>query len=114
MKYYQLLPEGHKLGKNTHLKLQVDYELGGISYFSGSSSARGYYLYIRPVQLGKEDSYITESFTLFGSGYKILLKQVARKSDKVYRELCQKLNLSELANQYLQGNHEIVKAMALK
>lgn len=65
--------------------VEVMYSKGGISYFTGKHEARGYYLNVRPVTLEKGDGYTSESFMIF-SGYKHLLKEVKRKSDKTYRD----------------------------
>jgi len=65
-----------------HLKVQVDYEKGGMNYFSGQESKRGYYLYVYPVQIETIDGrVIVESFTLM-KGAKKLLFEVNRKSEE--------------------------------
>ena len=74
-----------------HLKIQVDYEKGGMDYFSGQESKRGYYLYVYPVQIETiDDRVIVESFTLM-RGAKKLLFEVNRKSDKAYQKACSML-----------------------
>ena len=71
-----------------HLKVQVDYEKGGMNYFSGQETKRGYYLYVYPVQIETIDGrVIVESFTLM-RGAKKLLFEVNRKSDKAYERAC--------------------------
>jgi len=71
-----------------HLKVKVDYELGGMNYFSGQVSKRGYYLYVYPVQIETRDGRITiESFTMFNGGKKLLL-EASRKSQKAYEKAC--------------------------
>lgn len=71
-----------------HLKVQVDYEKGGMNYFSGQESRRGYYLYVYPVQLETVDGrIIVESFTMFRGGKKLLL-EVTRQSQKAYDKAC--------------------------
>lgn len=70
------------------LKIEVGYEKGGMNYFSGQESRRGYYLYVYPVRRELVDGRVmVESFTMFRGGKK-LLKEVARKSDKAYQEAC--------------------------
>jgi hypothetical protein len=68
-------------------KLQVGYEVGGHSYFSGERSERGYYLYVQPVSVGRDNdgNIVTESFTFF-EGYKVFLKGVNRQSKKALAE----------------------------
>ena len=71
-----------------HLKVQVDYELGGMNYFSGQESRRGYYLYVYPVQIETVDGRVqVESFTFFKGGKKLLI-EVGRKSQKAYEKAC--------------------------
>ena len=75
-----------------HLKVQVDYEKGGMNYFSGQESRRGYYLYVYPVQIETVDGrVVVESFTMF-NGEKKLLMEVGRKSQKSYEKACAMLD----------------------
>jgi hypothetical protein len=64
------------------LRIKVDYQKGGVNYFSGNYSDSGVYVFLTPVRRGNG----FESFTITGSqhtsGYKILLKQINRKSQK--------------------------------
>jgi hypothetical protein len=70
------------------LKIQVDYEKGGMNYFSGQESRRGYYLYVYPVQIELVDGrVVVESFTMFRGGKKLLM-EVSRKSNKAYEDAC--------------------------
>ncbi len=82
-------------------KLQVGYEVGGYSYFSGERSERGYYLYVQPVNVGRdsEGNVVTESFTFF-EGYKAFLKSVNRQSKKSLAEAVEesKKYVDELLN----------------
>jgi hypothetical protein len=71
-----------------HLKVQVDYEKGGMNWFSGQENKRGYYLYVFPVQIETVDNrVVVESFTLM-KGSKKLLFEVSRKSEKAYQRAC--------------------------
>jgi hypothetical protein len=75
-----------------HLKVQVDYEKGGMNYFSGQENRRGYYLYVYPVQIETVDDRVTiESFIMFKGGKKLLM-EVGRKSQKAYEKACAMLN----------------------
>lgn len=64
------------------LRIKVDYQKGGVNYFSGNYSDSGVYVFLTPVCRGNG----FESFVITGSqhtsGYKILLKQINRKSQK--------------------------------
>ena len=75
-----------------HLKVQVAYEKGGMNYFSGQESRRGYYLYVYPVQIETVDDRVTiESYTMFKGGKKLLM-EVGRKSHKAYEKACAMLD----------------------
>lgn len=77
------------------LKVQVDYEKGGMNYFSGRETRRGYYLYVYPVQRETVDGRVViESFMAFSGGKKLLL-EVNRKSDKAYKEACAMLESNQ-------------------
>ena len=64
------------------MEVEVFYSLGGINYFTGSTSRRGVYVCITPVELGER----MRSFTLLGdnSGMKMLLEELPRKNAKRY------------------------------
>lgn len=70
------------------LMVEVSYELGGESGFSGRQSRRGYYLSVTPVLREKYDGHYLVSQQVFGplNGKKLLLKEVSRKSDKALSE----------------------------
>ena len=68
-------------GKETHLRISMDYTLGGTNWYSHEEITRGYYLYAIPCELSNRGSY-TEVSTVLGRGLKILLKPVARRSKK--------------------------------
>lgn len=67
--------------KETHLCVEMDYNLGGTNWYSHTPIPRGYYLYATPCTLEDRGDYQTVSQVL-GKGLKILLKQVARRSKK--------------------------------
>lgn len=69
------------------IKVSTGYTLGGMSYLSGQNSARGYYLYVQPVErkIDASGRTVSESFTLF-KGFKVLLVSVERKSKKAEAE----------------------------
>ena len=72
------------------LCLEVLYSAGGYNLYNGDNEQRGYYLHCSPVMIktdrpdnGKE--YTTNTFTV-GKGYKLLLKEVGRRSKKAETE----------------------------
>ena len=71
--------------ENVFVKVETYYNLGGMNYFTYKVELRGYYLSVTPVERINRGSYITESCTAF-SGYKMLLKEVKRKSKKAEME----------------------------
>lgn len=60
------------------IEIDISYTLGGQNYFTGRVDPRGYFVHVRPVDLG-EDGF--RSFMLF-SGYKMLVKSADRYSEK--------------------------------
>lgn len=71
-----------------HLKVQIDYEKGGMNYFSGRESKRGYYIYVQPVRIEKLDGRIIVEQSIMFNGGKKLLFEVARQSQKAYEKAC--------------------------
>ena len=71
--------------ENVFVKVEVYYSLGGMNYFTYKVEPRGYYLSVTPVEKINRGSYVTESCAAF-SGYKMLLKEVKRKSKKAEME----------------------------
>jgi hypothetical protein len=71
------------------IKVNVDYALGGINYFTGGMSPRGVYAYVTNVkqethELPGGDKWTSESFSLFSGGnLKVMLVPLNRKSQKV-------------------------------
>jgi hypothetical protein len=80
MKTYLQIPEDRTVkvagDRATHFKVSVDYDKGGVNYFTYKTSPRGYYLYVTPVV--REDGF--ERSVLLGesAGFKVLLKETTR------------------------------------
>jgi hypothetical protein len=81
MKEHKRYVERGDLKGANNLEINVYYTKGGMSYFSGQKSPRGYYLSVRPVTLGNG----TVSYHLF-SGIKRLLLQTNRYSEKQFAQ----------------------------
>lgn len=102
----------------THLRVSMDYDLGGINYFNGKMNERGYYLYCIPCALSDSEfkgRTYTSVKTCVGKSLKKLLKKVTRKSKKAEEEsteiaLASKAELiSAVCKQYgyeLEDNNE--------
>ena len=72
--------------ENTFLVGTVRYEMGGANYFSGTSSARGYYFSVTPETITRHDGYTSREFLMF-SGVKAKLKDAARFSPREFAAL---------------------------
>lgn len=84
MKKYLKLRTG--AGKATHLKVELNYQLGGTNMFTYKREPRGYYLSAVPVErMEREGGVMMEGFIAF-TGTKVLVKEVSRKSAKAERE----------------------------
>ena len=79
MKKHEKYVECGNLRNATHLEVSVYYSKGGISYFTGQTSPRGYYLSVTPVKKGSN----MVSYEMF-SGFKQLLLETKRYSDKQF------------------------------
>ena len=87
--------------KNTFLKCELYYSLGGYNYFTYKQEPRGYYLSVAPV----EKSGIMESYVAF-SGIKKLMVEVKRKSKKKESEAVEMIekSLPELVDVVVSKN----------
>jgi len=85
-KYFPIVEIFGETELASHLKVNIDYELGGYSYATGRKSRRGYYVYVTPVTIKKHDTYNSESLIMF-SGFKTLLKEVKRQSKSAVIEV---------------------------
>lgn len=79
MKEQKRYIERNDLKRGTHLEISIYYSKGGMSYFSGQVSPRGYYLSVRPVTLANG----MISYDLF-SGCKRLILETGRYSAKQF------------------------------
>lgn len=71
--------------ENHYLKVEIYYYIGGYNYATYKHESRGYYVSVTPIERVNHEGYSTESYACF-SGYKALLKEVARKSNKAVQE----------------------------
>jgi hypothetical protein len=96
--------------KYNTIEIEVGFAGGGMNYFSGSSSSRGYYLYFSPVNLSYERGFATREF-LVGTGAKQLLQPAARYSASTLAKIVSKVEpiARKLADAYITGDTEAVK-----
>ena len=94
------------------LRIMVDYEKGGMNYFSGNVYESGVKVYITPCTV--TNGIVT--CTILGEqhvcGYKVMLKQINRKSQKQIDIMAEKIlpYAQQIADLYSDAKHqEIVK-----
>lgn len=81
MRNNEFYQEYRKVGEQEY-DISGYYDLGGMSYFSGRTTERGYYLSIMKVERSNGIITTTIDFGAGRSGVKELLVQVNRKSKK--------------------------------
>ena len=70
------------VGNYNELKIEVDYTLGGMNYFSGNINKRGYKLYLTPCSRATGFMQTTLMGSTEESGFYILLEEVTRLNKK--------------------------------
>lgn len=98
-KYIAIKENNHD--KSNFIKIYVDYDLGGMNYFTGREKKRGYYITVLPVERGGN----MEGFIAF-SGVSELLQECTRKSAKAEKLALEKaperekMMIDYIANKY--------------
>ena len=97
------------------LRIMVDYEKGGMNYFSGNVYESGVKVYLTPCTV--TNGIVNQ--TILGEqhvcGYKVMLKQINRKSQKQIDVMAEKIlpYAQQIADLYSDAKHqEIVKLIA--
>lgn len=92
------------------LRVMVDYQKGGVNYFTGDICESGVYVYIIPC--GLTNGVVTQTITgkQHNDGYKILIKQISRNSQKQIDLAAEKVlpYAQQIADLYSDGRHEDV------
>ena len=90
-RYYHIkgCPKANEADYNVtdnYIEADVYYTKGGYSYFTYRDTPRGYFMSVS--RIGRYDlgGAIMEAQTLFGSGYKQMIKEVSRQTAKGDRE----------------------------
>ena len=104
------IPSGRKEEPLNKLYIEVEYQKGGWSCLTGESSVSGVYVVLTPC------SYENGVFGTFVNGqmhtmgYKILLKEMGRKSQKQIDIAADLIipHAQEIADYYSEGKHEDV------
>jgi hypothetical protein len=90
------------------LRINVDHQKGGINYFSGEYSETGVYVYIQPCT--NENGIVGTVITgkQHYDGYKILLKELGRKSQKQIDLMAAKVMpyAQQIADLYSDARHK--------
>jgi hypothetical protein len=86
------------------VEIDLNYQLGGWNFFTGSKEGRGIYLSVSPIEKG--DGY--RGFIAF-SGTKILVKELNRYSDKQLRECEVSMEtIEKVLNHVIEKNNLVV------
>ena len=107
---------GQHLDTLDELKICVDYQKGGYSYFTGDVEEGGVYVYLTPVHRNNGIVSTTIDGNMHNSGYKILLKELGRKSQKQIN-IAAELVLpyaDQIADYYSEGQHQAVYNFVMK
>jgi hypothetical protein len=71
--------------ENTEIKIELSYSIGGMNYFTSRAEKRGYYLHAQPLEVSRSANGITIEQYTPAKGYKHLILETKRKSDKSYK-----------------------------
>ena len=107
---------GQHLDTLDELKVRVDYQKGGYNYFNGNIESNGVYVYLTPVHRNNGVVSQTIDGNTHNSGYKILLKELSRKSQKQIN-IAAELVLpyaDQIAAYYSEGQHQAVYNFVMK
>lgn len=90
---------------NQFLKIELNYNKGGMNYWTGRMEARGYYLYVQRVERTDYGGHSIESFIVGQGGVRSFLLEVKRQSPKAkaQAEELAKAKVDELKNAILTG-----------
>lgn len=80
------IPAGNDSEGKRVIRISVNYDIGGANYFTGTNSARGYYLSVQPIKIHDRDGYKYESMIGF-TGVGKCIQESSRFSQKVLEKL---------------------------
>lgn len=92
------------------VKISSNYSLGGMNYFTGQPTKRGYYIYFIPVKVRKTDYGQCEQTVLFHKkSYKMCVCVVDRKSKKMQEKVDNilKANYLKMAELYEEDDNKL-------
>jgi hypothetical protein len=101
---------GQHLDTLDELRVRVSYQKGGINYFTGDIESSGVYVSLTPVHRNNGIVGQTIDGNLHNSGYKVLIKELGRKSQKQINLVAEAVlpKAEQIADYYSEGQHQAV------
>lgn len=105
-----IYPKGGRQEPLNKLKVSIDYASGGCSFLTGDNYESGVYVYLTPCTHENGITRTCWDGNTHTMGYKILLKEMYRKSQKQINLAAELImpHIQEIANYYSDGNHTAV------
>lgn len=108
-----LTKDGRASDANT-ITVELDYDKGGMSYFTYKEKERGYYLRVSATKVEQKDGWTSESFTLFATpGFSSLLVPVKRANPKVEQRLAAAIEslAEDIVTAFLASDSTAIQAL---
>jgi len=101
---------GGHLDTLDELRINVDYQKGGCNWFTGDMESNGVYVYLTPTHRNNGCVSQTIDGNMHNSGYKILVKELGRKSQKQIDLAAEKVMpyAQQIADLYSDRKHQDV------
>ena len=101
---------GQHLDTLDELRVRVSYQKGGVNYFTGDIESSGIYVSLTPVHRNNGIVGQTIDGNLHNSGYKVLIKELSRKSQKQINLVAEAVfpKAEQIADYYSEGQHQAV------
>lgn len=92
------------------LRVRVDYQKGGYNYYTGNVESNGVYVYLTPVHRTNWSVGSTIDGNMHNSGYKVLIKELGRKSQKQINLVAEAVfpKAEQIADYYSEQQHQAV------
>lgn len=104
---------GIKYGeKEEFLIVSLNYQLGGVNWFTGRDEGRGFYIHVSPITEEKRDGHTMRGFTI-GSGLKSMAQPAKAFSQKSLERIAKGLKEEGwFAEHIAKLKHEVLKQRA--
>lgn len=106
------------------LSVEIGYEKGGWSCFTGDLNDRGIYVYVRPTRIEEHEfngkTFVTRKTVISGNkklnGFKVLIKPLTRKSEKQLDIIYNKVGkvIDEVVTAYVNEDYAKVAQLLMK